>query len=59
MCLVRMCERAVALRSGRKQGWRRFPSWEVGWRVTGKEAWDMDWGQLNPDVAGVLEFASR
>jgi hypothetical protein len=23
----------------------------------GKEAWDMDWGRLNPDVVGVLEFA--
>jgi len=25
----------------------------------GKEAWDMDWGRLNPDVAGVVEFAPR
>jgi hypothetical protein len=25
----------------------------------GKEAWNMDWGRLNPDVAGVLEFALR
>ena len=31
---MQMYERAVALRSGRKQGWRGFRSLEVGWRVS-------------------------
>jgi hypothetical protein len=31
---VRMCERAGALKSDRKRGWRGFRSLEVGWRVS-------------------------